>query len=76
VSKREEAFMHNHGGRLYGTNTTGQQLWVELHFLDRLKPSVAIPNLMRRTKNLQPYTTMFGRIITNESKYFVNLACT
>jgi hypothetical protein len=50
VSKREEAFMHNHGGRLYGTNTTGQQLWVELHFPDGLKPSVAIPNLIRRTK--------------------------
>jgi hypothetical protein len=40
------AFMHNHGGRLYGTNTTGQQLWVELHFQFGLKPSVAIPNIM------------------------------
>jgi len=36
-----------------------------LHFPYGLKPSV-VPNLMRRTKNLQPYTTMFGRRITNE----------
>jgi len=65
VSIREKAFMHNYGGRLYGPNTTGQQLWVELHFPYGLKPSV-VPSLMRRTKNLQPYTTMFGRRITNE----------
>jgi hypothetical protein len=26
--------------------------------------------------NLQPYITMFGRRVTNESEYFANLACT
>ena len=49
MSIREKAFMHNYGGRLYGPNTTSQQLWVELHFPYGLKPTV-VPNLMRRTK--------------------------
>ncbi|GLT53084.1 hypothetical protein SLA2020_263800 [Shorea laevis] len=41
-------FMHNHGGKLYGTNITGQVLWDELMFPKELKLSDANPSLTLR----------------------------
>jgi len=38
-------FMHIQGGKLYGTNMTGQVLWLVLMFPKGLKPSDASPNL-------------------------------
>uniref|UniRef100_A0A0A9E160 Uncharacterized protein n=1 Tax=Arundo donax TaxID=35708 RepID=A0A0A9E160_ARUDO len=40
--------MQNHGGRLYITKTTGQQLYLELNIPYGLNPSVAKPNRIFR----------------------------
>ncbi|KAL5837265.1 hypothetical protein ACOSQ3_014434 [Xanthoceras sorbifolium] len=43
--------IHFHGGRLYVTRTTGQQLYIELRFLKGLNPSVVRLSLKLRDSN-------------------------